>query len=140
MIDFGKYAIVDNAKHTFKDMEDVYWEFRTSTSLDELAMAKFYAERSEDLEGEPDLGQVGPHWIEVMWRELAMLFGGTNLSDSKKKPILKDDAGIDAIESVLKQMPQRMIVELWIALGEAVPGWGPSLPKKESNSEENSED
>lgn len=136
---FGKYAILDISEHRFEMEPDWYWRFKPASSSAELAMSKFYDNMSRSVigaDGKPVF--IGPHWIEVMWREIALLFGGTNIPNEAGKPALSDNATIAEIENLLAAMPQGMVEELWKALGEAVSGWGPRQPQPEEEAGETS--
>jgi hypothetical protein len=69
-----------------------------------------------------------PMTLEVAMREVAVTFGGTNIptSETDPTPILQESATWEQVEDVLKDMPREMLSELWVAVGEAVPGWGPT--------------
>jgi hypothetical protein len=145
-MDFGKYAVIAPYKHEFEMEPDWYWMIRPSISEDELAMAKFYQSKSKILDGkEGDSQIIRPHWIEIMYREIATLFAGTNIPKDPNKPIkdggepiLKENASIDEVEVVLRKMPEKMVEEIWVALGKAVPFWGPNItsPKEEEDQKE----
>ena len=40
---------------------------------------------------------------------------------------------IEAVEAVVNQMPSELLMELWTAVGEAVPVWGPGTPDDEGD-------
>lgn len=133
MINFGKYAVLDKPTYHFKEEPDLFWTFRYATSADELAMARFYDISLRTVQGaEDEPYKIGPHWIEIMHRELAILFDETNIADGEGKIALKKKASVAEVEKLLREMPQGMVEELWIALGEAVVGWGPVKPQKEA--------
>ena len=139
MNSFGKYAILDAPEYCFKETPDLYWKFKPASSADELAMSRFYDSRTRtinDVNGKPLL--TGPYWIEVMWREIALLFAGTNIKNEAGKPALSDRATVEEVENLLHDMPQGMVEELWRGLGEAVPGWGPRKPQPEEEAGETS--
>ena len=129
-MNFGKYAILDKITHYFKKEPDLYWTFRYATPTDELQMSKFYDIPRFVDDGNGGQRERGPHWIEIMVHELAILFDETNLPDGDGNPILPKRAPVHQIEKLLKEFPEQLVEELWIALGEAVEGWGPvKLPK-----------
>ena len=104
-------------------------------SGDELAMQKFMAHNRHEIGADGVTREYPPTTMEVCHRELSLTFGGTNIpSDIGKpvaeggEPVLKVGASLQEIENVLREMPPEMVIELWEALGEAVPGWG-ILPK-----------
>ena len=81
-----------------------------------------------------------PMTLEIAIREIAVTFAGTNIpmSETEPTPIVVKGASWEEVEAVLRGMPREMISELWIAVGEAVPGWGPSkklLKKKPAEGE-----
>jgi hypothetical protein len=116
MAKFGKYAILSNSRHVMEKEPEWWWDFRPTTSRDELELLRF-------LENTPDAS-----WIDVAWKELSLSFGGTNITDENGQPILPPDATPDQVMGVLKEMPLEMVVEIWKALGEVHPLWGPKLP------------
>jgi len=119
---FGSYAILDNARHDFELEGDWYWDIKSPTVKDEISLAKFYSKT--------DL----PMLIEVASMEVALSFGGTNIKDGKKA-LLADDASTEDILEVLGTMPSAMLHEIWVAVGKAVPIWGPrSAEDKEEGS------
>ena len=119
-MNFGKYAILDKSTHTFELMPEWSWTFKPTNSEDELAIAKFITVQN-------------PTWLEIAWRELALSFGSTTIpvSETDPKLVLEPGATVEQVEAVLKKMPLAMVQELWKALGEANPLWGPRLdPEK----------
>jgi hypothetical protein len=143
-MDFGSYAVIDPHKHEFEKEPEWYWLIRPSVSGDELAMAKFWARRAPVTNGEEgETVVLHPHWIEIMHREIATLFAGTNIpKDPKKpvseggKPILEENAKIEEIEAILRKMPEAMVEEIWVALGKAVPFWGPRIASPETEEDQ----
>lgn len=135
---FGKYAITAPITHNFKLEPDWWWKIKPPTSGDELEMTKFYS-HNRVLTG-PDgvRREYFPTNVEIAHREIALTFGGTNIPKDEKDgdPILAPDAKIEAVEAVLRKMPQEMVMEIWEAIGEHVPGWGPMRPKGRSSSED----
>ena len=98
-------------------------------------MQKFMAHNRYEVGADGVRREYPPTTMEVCHRELSLTFGGTNIpSDVEKpvaeggEPILKSGASLQEIENVLREMPPEMVMEMWEALGEAVPGWG-ILPK-----------
>ena len=125
-MNFGNYAIIDNVKHYLEKEPNWYWEVRPPTVKDEISLARFI--RNDD---QP----VGKFTIQIAAREVALTFASTNipLDDEKPvedggKPILKSGATVEEIETVLETMPADMLFELWRAVGDAVPLWGPAKP------------
>ncbi|HMN11157.1 MAG TPA: hypothetical protein PKD55_02385 [Bellilinea sp.] len=127
-MNFGLYAVIDNATHHFEKMPEWTWTFKPTSSADELALEKFI--RAQDRA-----------WLEIAWRELALAFGGTTIptSETDPTPILHPDARMEEVEAKLKLMPLPMVVELWKALGKANPLWGPQLAPEGEPSQDESE-
>ena len=134
-MNFGKYAILTPVVHTFEKEPQWSWTIKPVTTREELLLSQFLnAERVAVL---PDGARIGRPATnnDVMIEEVALTFGGTNIPDDKGNPILKSDASLDEVKALLLNMPQEMVVEIWKAVGEAVPGWGPVQPKKKVSSE-----
>jgi hypothetical protein len=137
---FGKYAIFDEVKHDFKEEPEWYWKIKPPTSGDELAMSKFMV--NHRIETGPDgvRREYPPTHTEICHREIALTFAGTNIPLDEKPveeggdPILKPSDAIETIEAMLRKMPHPMVMEIWDAIAEAVPGWGPMRPKVKSSS------
>jgi hypothetical protein len=127
-ISFGKYAILDTVTHYFDQEPDLFWKIKPITSGLELERSKFML-HNRVVEG-PDgvRRELPPSWLEVCFREIALAFAGTNITDAEGKPVLADIATVLEIEAVLKQMPQTMVMEIWKAVGGAYPKWGPADP------------
>lgn len=124
MINFGKYAILSEVVHTFEKEPDWYWKIKPPTSGSELQLSQFLsAERVVLLPGGARVSRPATN-LEVAHREISLLFGGTNIP-SKDGFILKPDASIEDIEAVLSAMPHDMVLEIWKAIGDACPSWGP---------------
>jgi hypothetical protein len=140
---FGKYAVLDKVKHVFEREPDWWWMIKPPTAADELAVARVLSTDRSRIELDGTRTVLLPMTLEVAMREVAVTFGGTNIpmSDDDPTPILKEGASWEQVEEMLKFMPRDMLIELWIAVGEAVPGWGPAKPKQkpEEKSEEDSE-
>lgn len=145
---FSQYAVIDNVTHTLEKTPEFWWKFRPATSGDELAMARFYDTNGRTVVlATGEKRGLGPHWIEIMWRELALLFAETNIPKAEGKPvedggeaILPPLASVTQVEAVLQNLPQALVEELWVGLGKAVPGWGPRMPQPEGEAgETNSE-
>ena len=134
---FGKYAIIQPVTHNLKLEEGWWWVINPPTSGDEVAMSRFLSNGRRELGPDGVIREFYPTNIEVVHREIALTFGGTNIPGEEGGLILSDNAKTEDVEKVLMTMPLEMVMELWAALGEAVPSWGPERPK-ESKSSENS--
>mgnify|MGYP001056892004 CR=1 FL=1 len=130
---FGKYAVVQPVTYTFKEEPDWTWTFKPPTAKDELELQAFVTQgRTITENGRTETRPVTP--MEMTFEELALTFGSTTIPEYKQengewvatdKPILKDNASPAAVKKVLSEMPTEMVLELWQALGEHVPNWGP---------------
>jgi hypothetical protein len=138
---FGKYAIIDPVKHVFEKEPDWYWLIKPPTAKDELAVQRILAQDRFKNELDGSRTQMFVTTLEVALREIAVTFGGTNIptSETDPAPILKEGAAWNEVEEVLKEMPRPMLLELWKAVGDAVPGFGPAkspkLASKDSDGE-----
>jgi hypothetical protein len=137
---FGKYAIFDEVKHQFSQEESWWWKIKPPTSGDELAMGKFMV--NHRIETGPDgvRREFPPTNTEICHREIALTFAGTNIPVDSEKPvedggeaILKVGSSPEAIENILRQMPHTLVIEIWDAIAQSVPGWGPMRPKARSS-------
>jgi len=141
-MNFGKYTVVGSLEHHFELEPEWFWRIRPATSGDDLVMAKYYVEESRAvvIDGKPV--EQPPLWMEVMYREIAQLFDGTNIPKDPKKlnvSVLGKNPSILDIEAVLQTMPEKMVEEIWRALGETNPFWGPRIYQQEQPSESLSE-
>lgn len=128
---FGKYAIIDPVKYQFKQEPDWYWLIKAPTPADELAVSRILMTDRSRTSPDGTREVLMPMTLEVALREIAVTFAGTNIptSETDPTPILNKNATWMDVEEVLKEMPREMVSELWIAIGTAVPGWGPSKQK-----------
>ena len=131
---FGKYAIADDITHHFKEEPKWYWKVKAVTTGMELSMSKFLNHRRliSTPEGRAELP---PTSMEIAFREVALTFGGTNIPQDPNKPIedggapfIKEDATVEEIEAAIAKLPRAMFTEIWEAVGEAYPYWGPADP------------
>jgi hypothetical protein len=132
---FGKYAIVAPVTHHFEKEENWWWKIEPPTSGDELNISKFLVQARVITGPDGVRREYPPTDTEIMHREIALTFGGTNIPATDKpveeggEPIIKSGDPVEIIEALLRQMPHEMVIEIWEALGEAVPNWGPQFPK-----------
>ena len=131
---FGQYAILTDVKHVFEKEPNWIWMIKPPTARAELEVAKILATDKTRLDLDGTRVSQMPTTLEIAIREIAVTFGGTNIptSESDEAPILRRDSSLAEIESILKEMPRLMILELWKAVGDACPGWGPAKPKAKS--------
>ncbi len=126
---FGQYAILQPVVHFFEKEPSWNWSIKPVTTFEEMALQQFLA--TERVMVFPDGSRIGRPAtnIEVAVREIALSFAGTNITNADDELILEPSASVDEVEAVLKTMPHDMVMEIWKAVKEAVPGWGPSMPK-----------
>ena len=133
---FGNYAVIDEVTHNFEKETSWWWKIKSPTSGNELSIAKFLVQGRAELGVDGVRREFPPTNAEVMHREVALLFGGTNVPmsetpvDQGGEPILRKNAGTEEVEVALRMMPHPMVVEIWDAIGEACPGWGPLRSQK----------
>jgi hypothetical protein len=137
---FGKYAIIDPVEHPFDKMPEWFWKIKPVTSGDELAISKFLVQARVEMGVDGVRREYPPTNTEICHREIALTFAGTNipLDDSTPveeggEPYVKEGARIADIEAALRGMPHEMVLEIWYAVGEACPGWGPVRPKAQNS-------
>jgi hypothetical protein len=132
MIKFGKYALITPVTHPFEKEPELFWIIAPPTSGDELNLSQFLA--IDRLVMMPDGTRVSRPAVnlEVAHREIALTFGGTNIAAEDGQPILTSESTVDEIEEMLRAMPLEMVKEIWKAIADSVPGWGPVQPKEKN--------
>jgi len=142
-VNFGKYLSLIPFEYHFKKEPDWYWRIRSVTAEDELAKDQWWTNNTDLFNGIP----VPPAGFRVMIFEIVRTFAGTNIPKTDKpvedggKPVLSDNATEAEIETVVRSMPPEMVTEIWYAIGDINPFWGPARPKKaEESSEDNASD
>jgi hypothetical protein len=130
-MNFGQYAIVSDIKHVFEKEPNWWWIIRPPLGKDELEVSKLLSTDRTKVDADGTRVNQLVSTLEIAIREISVTFGGTNIptSETDSAPLLKAGASLPEIEDVVKNMPREMIAELWVAVGEAVPGWGPAKPK-----------
>jgi hypothetical protein len=137
-IQFGKYAVLDAVTHRFEKEPEWYWKIRSVSASDEIALQKLLYQRKVVTNG-ASREEIIPVNMEIVLREIALTFAGTNIPkyreeegklvpvmvDGEVVPILREDASPDEVEAVLKKFPKEMVMEIWDAVGDANPTWGP---------------
>lgn len=136
-MDFGKYAILQPVTHNLEKEPQWWWKINPPTAVAELEVARLLSTERKRTEFDGTQISVVTTTIELAMREIAVTFGGTNipLPDNQNKPILPDNASPQQVEAVLSVMPRELILELWEAVGEACPGWGPVVRRRKAVSE-----
>jgi hypothetical protein len=128
-IDFGDYALIDPFEYHFEKSPDKYWVIVPVTSGHEVARSKFLLHNrvAETIDGVRY--EQPPTALEIAHREIALLFGGTNLTRKNGQPVLREKPSVFEVEAIVAKMPPEMVKELWIKVGELFPKWGPADPK-----------
>lgn len=142
MSKFGKYAVLEPIQYHFKEEPTLWWMIRPPTTGDELSMAKFLNRGKVVWSVEGAARDAAPTWLEIAHREIAIAFAGTNIPatdtpvEQGGKPLIATTLDIPEIEVLIREMPHAMIMEIWRAMGEAIPGWGgglnPNPPSREN--------
>jgi len=132
----GNYVLFEPFEYKFKKEPDLYWKIKPPTSGDEVDMARFLNRGKYVVSNEGASREDAPTLVEIMHREVALTFAGTNIEDDDGKPVLKDNASVSSIEKVLKQLPYAMVLEIWEAIGDHCPGWGGKKVEAEGSEEE----
>jgi hypothetical protein len=133
-MNFGKYAVLSDVVHTFEEEPDWSWTIKPVTMKAEVEMSHLMS--AVGYVTLPD-GTAMAHPVtnqDVSLREIALTFGGTTVPGEEDEPILEKDASVAEVEAVLMAMPPKMVLEIWKAVGEANPPWGPKLPGAEDKS------
>ncbi len=142
-MNFGKYTVVESLEHHFELEPEWFWLIRPATSGDDLVMARYYVSQTRTVVIDGKREEQPPLWMEVMYREIALLFNGTNIPKDPKKPKVPvldhKKASVSDVEAVLAGMPEAMVEEIWKALGEINPFWGPRLYQQEPTSQNQKE-
>lgn len=133
---FGSYAIIENVRFTFADEPEFWWEIKPPTAGDELALTRYMNTGKAIYTADGGMETEGsPSWMDILFFEIALLFGGTNIPmDPDKsvsdagKPFVSAKSAPHVIEERLKIMPMEMIAEIADQIAEHVPGWGPKKP------------
>ena len=134
---FGKYAFADSITHVLEKEPELWWKIKPVTSGMELEMSRFLVQKRVITNREGRV-EMPPTSLEIGFREVAATFDGTNIPlDAEKpvvdggEPLLKASASVDEVELMLRKFPRTLFMELWRAVGEAYPYWGPADPNAE---------
>lgn len=133
-INWGGYAVIGASAHQFKQMPEWFWKVKPVTSGMELEYAKFVSRERIVRNPDGSILERIPTWVEMMHRQIALCFAETNIPlgdtpvEEGGKPILEPNAKVEAVERILAIMPQEMVEEIWLAISEFYPAWGP--PKR----------
>jgi hypothetical protein len=132
-MNFGQYAILEPLEYFFKKEPEWTWLVKAPTSGDELLISRFL-NQGKVTAGLNGVSREAPKtWLEIAYREIALTFAGTSIpvSDEDPTPILKTTASVMEVEKMLTNFPQAMVQEIWEAVRDHVPGWGPKAVTEE---------
>ena len=136
-LNFGNYAILDPVVHHFEQEPDWWWKIKPADSGAELEMSKFLMHNRVFIRPDGTRVDLVPTNLEIAIQEIALTFGGTNIpKDPKAKvedggdPIIPVGTTTEQIKAILVRMPHAMLMEIWDAVGEANPEWGPDKGSK----------
>jgi len=131
---FGKYAIAVATTHHFEQEPEWWWKIKPVTTGMELEMSKFLSHKRLILTPEGRL-ELPPTSMEIAFREVALTFAGTNIPLDENKsiedggePFIQEGASVEEVEKALEDMPRDMFYEVWGAVGDSYPYWGPADP------------
>lgn len=141
---FGSYAVITNIRFDFADESEYWWEIKPPTAGDELALTRYMNTGKSIYTADGGVETEGsPSWLDILFYEIALLFGGTNIpADANKsvsddgKPFISTKSTTAVIEAKLQSMPMEMISEIADQIAEHVPGWGPKNPLSRANQKE----
>lgn len=141
---FGSYAIIEPIRFNFADESEYWWEIKPPTAGDELALTRYMNTGKAIYNADGGMETEGsPSWLDILFYEIALLFGGTNIpADADKpvsddgKPFISEKSTMASIEAKLRKMPMEMVAEIADKIAECVPGWGPKNPLSRANQSE----
>jgi hypothetical protein len=132
---FGSYAVIENIRFNFVDEPTYWWEIKPPTAGDELALTRFMAQGTTVYTKEGMESEGSPSWLDILFYEIALLFGDTNIPEDAEKsiedggnPFISSDSSLAVIQERLKKLPMEMLAEIADNIAEHVPGWGPKNP------------
>jgi hypothetical protein len=137
-MDFGNYAIIQPVEHRFEKEGGWWWKIKPPTSGDEYEINRFLVQNRVMRGPDGIEHEYPPTFTEIAYREIALLFGGTNIPAAGKAGtpveeggavLVAEGARVEAVEAVLRKLPHAMVMEIWGAIADTVPGWGPQRPK-----------
>ena len=128
---FEQYAVLDPVVHTFKKIPDWNWKIKPPTTKEEISLSRYLMGGSFVMVDGQNVPV--PHTsIEIAVFEISLLFGGTNIpkGENDPTPVLADNATQAEVSGFVGALPPAVTLEIWGALGKAVPGWGPKTQEK----------
>jgi hypothetical protein len=131
-MNFGSYAVLTPVTHEFEKEPTWSWTIKPIDMGAELAMSQFVSRDRYVVfpDGARAVRQITTE--EIALREVALTFQSTTIPSDDGKPVLAEGASVPEVEAVLMTMPPSMVRELWNAVGQACPPWGPVLPGKDT--------
>lgn len=135
---FGKYAIVAPVEYHFKEEPDLFWKIKAATAGDELELEKYlFANRRYVKDADGKSVVLPPLWVQQMHMEISLTFAGTNIAENDKL-FIEDNASVETICKAILKMPEGMVEEIWLAVKETNPTWGPQFVQRKNDSAPNS--
>lgn len=123
LYNFGKYSILTNDTHYFKNEPKWWVKFRVPNGLDELERQKMLSQFTDN-----DLAISN---IELCFWEVSRLFKSTNIPAIPDKPVEKggdpiivEGAEFETVYNVICMLPSPMSWEIWEAIGTSLQGQG----------------
>ena len=126
-------------EYHFKYEPNWYWRIKEPTNEDNKTMRDFLDEDRTEVDSEGNVYNMPYTYTELARREIALLFAGTNIPKSGKKgkrveeggePLIELGAPVGYIEYILMKLPHKMVMEIWYAIADYIPGWGPIVSSK----------
>jgi len=127
-MNFGKYAIINTFTYRFQNEPDWFWKIKPATAETEIEVGRLWNSEAEKTENGFTI-KMPIVTLEIAVKEISLLFVETNIPDGDGNPIIPKDASPEIVERVLRKMPSAMVAEIWEAVAEACPGYGPKNRK-----------
>lgn len=137
-MDFGQYTILEPLEYFFEKESTWTWLIKPPTSREELLISRFL-NQGKVTAGFNGVSREAPKtWLEICYREIALTYAGTSIPRAKDDPapILSTSASVQEIEAMLETFPPDMVAEIWAAIADHIPGWGPKAPTEAEKEEE----
>lgn len=127
-VKYGKYTNIIPTTYYLKKEPEWYWVINPPTVAGELAVAQLLATDKRAIGESKSIKTQAPTTLELAIREISVTFGATNIptSDTDLAPLIEPYSTMPEVERIVKTMPRSLLLELWRAVGQAIPGWGPA--------------
>ncbi len=132
-MNLSKYAMLGEAKYPLKLEPELYWTFKPVSGAMQIELAKWLQDNAETITDEKGVTyQVPPYWVSAMIQELTLSFAGSNillseeLTGEKAVPMFPEGMPIEEVGKAIALLPMPLLIELWVALKERNPQWGPA--------------